>query len=119
MTEVFKAGDFTSGKMAEIFKECFFKDIAHINHKQFGDAYLIPLEVIRVLAIELLGKTEKGRDLMAYAGNDDSCQGFLQLSKEEQLHHIDDFFLGGIEDWLTALAYMIESTPQTPRLKKD
>jgi hypothetical protein len=119
MIKVFKAGDFTSGKMSEIFKECFFKDIAHINHKQFGDAYLIPSETLRVLAIELFSKTKKGREFMVHAGNDDSGQGFLQLHEEDQLHHIDDFFHEGIEDWLTAITYIISSTPRTPRLKKD
>lgn len=30
------------GKMGEIFKQCYFRDIAIINHKQFGKSYMIP-----------------------------------------------------------------------------
>ncbi len=39
----FKAGDFTSGKMGEIFKGVFMDSrTTIINHKQFGDCYVIP-----------------------------------------------------------------------------
>jgi hypothetical protein len=39
----YKAGDFTSGKMGEIFKNCFMDSrTVVINHKVFGDCYMIP-----------------------------------------------------------------------------
>lgn len=39
----YKAGDFTSGKMGEIFKSVFMEPYTTvINHKQFGDCYIIP-----------------------------------------------------------------------------
>ena len=39
----FKAGDFTSGKMGDIFKSVFMDSkTTVINHKQFGDCYVIP-----------------------------------------------------------------------------
>ena len=39
----FKAGDFTSGKMGEIFQTSFMSNkVAIIKHKQFGRAVLVP-----------------------------------------------------------------------------
>jgi hypothetical protein len=42
-TNKFRAGDFTSGKMGQIFKEVFMgRETTIINHKQFGECYVIP-----------------------------------------------------------------------------
>ena len=38
---IYKAGDFTNGKMNDIFKEAFGCGSASINHKQFGSFYLV------------------------------------------------------------------------------
>jgi hypothetical protein len=54
MSNEFKAGDFTSGKMGEIFKTCYMGGLAIINHKQFGNAYLIPEDEIRLMALAKL-----------------------------------------------------------------
>ena len=53
---IFKAGDFTSGKMGQIFKEAFMGlETTTINHKQFGDCYLIPKSEMKQAVNFMLG----------------------------------------------------------------
>jgi len=86
----FKAGDFTSGKMGEIFKSCFIDDIAVINHKQFGKAYMIPDVFFRVLAQNQLLKNKKFRDFADM--NFGSVQSFIQSDDEASFQEIEEFY---------------------------
>lgn len=56
MNNKFKAGDFTSGKMNEIFKVAseFFSDGAKINHKQLGDFSLVGDKMVETIYNEIL-----------------------------------------------------------------
>ena len=108
MIDKFKAGDFTSGKMAAIFKACFFRDVAHISHKQFGNAYLVPEDIVRVAAL---------CNWLKMPGVLDYIENFLSMSAEDfskqdidyQKHSIEDFYQEEFNDWLDILY-------QSPRL---
>lgn len=104
MNNKFKAGDFTSGKMGEIFKSCFIKDLAIINHKQFGRAYMVPEEIIAVGALAALEKNcNFQRFSKGLCGKDSSYEDFLKENRETQMHHIEDFFETEFDSWLDVL----------------
>ena len=62
MNNEFKAGDFTSGKMGAIFKSCHLDKLAVITHKQFGVAYLVPENEIRLMVLDKLKALDIGGD---------------------------------------------------------
>ncbi|MCP4267999.1 MAG: hypothetical protein GY777_20915 [Candidatus Brocadiaceae bacterium] len=93
MSNEFKAGDFTSGKMAEIFKTCCFQDLAIINHKQFGKIYMIPEELIAAMTINAFIASPKGIEFIEFKCG--SMDNFKEKTREDQL------MLIGSEDWDT------------------
>jgi len=100
MSDEFKAGDFTSGKMGEIFKSCFIKDMAVINHKQFGKAYMIPEEIVRVVVINLLSKhNEFYKYSKGICGRNSDIQAFMKLEAKAQMHYIEDFYETEFDTW--------------------
>ena len=102
--DVYKAGDFTSGKMSEIFKQCFIKDLAKINHKQHGMAYMIPEEIIRVLALVLFDKVPGGRE---YALVVSPKKGdFIKLHQDDQMHAIEDFYNEEFDSWFGLVCHI-------------
>jgi hypothetical protein len=104
MIKEYRAGDFTSGKMSEIFKECYLKDIAVINHKQFGKSYLVPEEIIRVCVLNILLK-QKGfiRYIKGIVDKDSGEHEFLQQDIKFQMHFIEDYFEDEFETWFSVL----------------
>ena len=105
----FKAGDFTSGKMSEIFKECYINDTAVINHKQFGVSYLVPEDLIRVQCLLFLQSDPKFVEFQRFAVGDPvlkkgkESQEFSKLPKEDQMHWIEDFFEEEVDTWLEVI----------------
>jgi hypothetical protein len=104
----FKAGDFTSGKMGEIFKDCFFKDIAIINHKQFGRAYMIPECKVKEAVLLALHLAPKFAEYEIYCtsdvkGKDTAQRKFAELDNDVQIHMIEDFFEDEFENWFEIL----------------
>lgn len=100
MENIFKAGDFTSGKMAEIFKSCFFGgdfgDLAIINHKQFGTAYLIPEDSIRIACTLILNRSKSFQNYMNYCDRD----GDFWTNEEEAIFHfIGDYYEDHVNHW--------------------
>jgi len=105
MNNIFKAGDFTSGKMGDIFKQCYLHRIAIINHKQFGQSYMIPKESFKTLALNELLKIDGFLFFVQdeFAGDTDGIETFKQADDEECFNAIDDFFNRGffeIDDYL-------------------
>ena len=74
----FKAGDFTSGKMNEIFRAAaeYFSDGAKINHKQLGDFSLIGDRMVETIYNEIL-RTNFGIFKSADDGLYKSCFNFI------------------------------------------
>tara|TARA_R110002111_G_scaffold44030_8_gene80255 strand:+ start:1853 stop:2176 length:324 start_codon:yes stop_codon:yes gene_type:complete len=104
MSNEFKAGDFTSGKMGDIFKACFLRGGAQINHKQFGSAFLIPEETIRDIVLIILFKR---KDFKRYATGichmDSDLSDFAKLNPENQKHYIEDYFEDECDNWYQVL----------------
>lgn len=86
MNNKFKAGDFTSGKMNEIFKVAseYFSDGAKINHKQLGDFSLVGDRMIETIYNEIL-RTNFGIFKSADDGMYKSCFNFI----DEDVKSID------------------------------
>ena len=103
----FKAGDFTSGKMGEIFRECFIKDGVVISHKQFGKAYLIPEDIIHAI---VLFKLEKNAEFNEFASFRDSKDGtfkdYLSLESDLQMRVIQAYFSNDFEYWFDVLIFL-------------
>ena len=109
MIDIYKAGDFTSGKMGQIFKNCFKKDFVVINHKQFGNAYLVDESIIRTMAVDRL------QDKELFVKYQEFCTGWNKESKhnsyrlfgllheDDQKHFIEDFFEEEFHSWFEIL----------------
>jgi hypothetical protein len=106
----FKAGDFTSGKMGDIYKECYKNEVAVINHKQFGISYLVPEIVIISQCLMLLQADDKFLEFQKFALCDPSIKKekapleFLKLPRDAQMHWIEDFFEEEFDTWLEVLS---------------
>lgn len=107
MSNKFKAGDFTSGKMADIFKACYIRDIAVISHKQFGESYMIPSEFFRVLAKKHLLKNPRFKEFSDM--NFGSAQAFLQAEDSHCFEEIEEYFGGeiDIDNWFDVLNHIL------------
>ena len=109
----FKAGDFTSGKMNEIFKECYLNDTAVINHKQFGVSYLVPEDLIRVQCLMFLQADHRFTEFERFAIGDTGLenkmadQEFSKLAKKDQLHWIEDFFEEEVDTWMEVMVLIV------------
>ena len=100
----FKAGDFTSGKMGEIFKECFLQDVAVINHKQFGKAYMIPESIVRTMVLNILEKRNHFKEYAkGWEHKDSTFQDFLKLDENEQMHVIQDYYSDHFGSWFEVI----------------
>jgi hypothetical protein len=104
----YKAGDFTSGKMGEIFKNCFTHDYVPINHKQFGDMYLVDQEIIKTMAIRgLQTDSEFVKHAEFYTGGLEAPQSepkiFRLMCDETQFQCVRDFYEGHISNWFEVL----------------
>jgi hypothetical protein len=86
----FKAGDFTSGKMGEIFKECFFRDVVVINHKQFGKAYMMPDDLVKAMVFNILEKRPTFVEFVSTGDN--TITDFFLLEDEKQLSVVSSYF---------------------------
>ena len=61
----FKAGDFTSGKMSEIFKHCFTEESTTvINHKQHGKLFMIPERYMAFMVNRALHQNKHFNDFL-------------------------------------------------------
>lgn len=107
MNNIFKAGDFTSGKMGEIFKQCYIHDIAIIDHKQFGRAYMIPDVFFRVLAKNELLKIKEFTEFVEI--NFGSVDEFALADDNRCFEKIEGYFGGELEffDWFSILSHAI------------
>tara|TARA_R110000824_G_C15002762_1_gene656421 strand:+ start:415 stop:738 length:324 start_codon:yes stop_codon:yes gene_type:complete len=104
MSNEFKAGDFTSGKMGEIFKACFLRGGAEISHKQFGNAFLIPEDTIREIVLIILFKREDfERYVTGICHMDSDPSDFAKLKPESQKHYIEDYFEDECDNWYQVL----------------
>ena len=99
--ERYKAGDFTSGKMGEIFKTCFQQDSVLINHKQFGDMFLINSDNVRVLCVV---------DYLAKIGIDGD-HWLKSESEKDQLSILNKAYGMNFDNWLDMLFY--SANPET------
>ena len=104
MSSEFKAGDFTSGKMGEIFKECFLKSGTKITHKQFGNAFLISESTIREIVLILLFKRKDFvRYITGICHKDSDTNDFAKLDPKCQKHYIEDYFEDECDNWYQVL----------------
>ena len=104
MSNEFKAGDFTSGKMGEIFKECFLRDVAVINHKQFGKAYMIPESIVRTMVLNILEKRNHFKEYAkGWESKEAKFQDFLKLDEGEQMHVIQDYYSDHFGSWFEVM----------------
>ena len=86
----YKAGDFSSGKMGKIFKQCFTEDKVIINHKQFGRAYMISEDIIATQVILLFVGilVDQGHCSTPYI-KDEIYMALINLAITEQFLFID------------------------------
>lgn len=97
--KTFKAGDFTSGKMGEIFKTCHHSlDLATISHKQFGDANLIPVEFIEFIATRGLSRNCLFNQFLD-SERSMSIDDFMSFKSETKFEIVNDFLCDGFTSW--------------------
>lgn len=105
----FKAGDFTGGKMGEIFRTCCFQDLAIINHKQMGRIYMMPEDLVRTITLNLIfNKSTGGRfypDFVNYIKDAlrISAADFKAMKSHDQLRVVSSFCDDEFKNWLEAL----------------
>tara|TARA_R110000851_G_scaffold301271_1_gene457635 strand:- start:59 stop:403 length:345 start_codon:yes stop_codon:yes gene_type:complete len=104
----YKAGDFTSGKMGEIYKNCFKDDYVVITHKQFGKMYLVDEEIIKNMAIGRLQlDNEFVKHSESYTGELEMPEAqpkvFRLMCDETQIQCVKDFYEGHISNWFEVL----------------
>jgi hypothetical protein len=106
----YKAGDFTSGKMGKIFKQCFSEDKVIINHKQFGRFYMVSEDIFAndtlITFLDKCGveKPYKNHPLL-------SCDRELQfalIDKSIQENNPDKWCETTANDWCDLLAMVSE-----------
>tara|TARA_R110002020_G_scaffold318054_1_gene533653 strand:- start:456 stop:833 length:378 start_codon:yes stop_codon:yes gene_type:complete len=102
--KTFKAGDFTSGKMGEIFKSCYIEDgITTISHKQFGLSYLIPEQYVKFVCIHII-KQDKGiLDLLKEDHSISVVNEFLTGDSNDGLEFISNYFMVDLDTWFEVL----------------
>ena len=101
----FKAGDFTSGKMGEIFKSCHNSlDLVCIDHKQFGSANLIPVEYIAHIVCRSVRRNNKFKEfmLLEYLGID-----FIELNYDDAFDIVNDFLCKGFDSWFDMMTGLV------------
>ena len=109
--KTFKAGDFTKGKMKDIFINCYQGDVdcVRIRHESFGDSYLIPVNTAKVMC---LGAALKDESLSKYIGlhKDDESKSILEFSMENEtdyiMHLFCDYFEIEFMSWFELLIFM-------------
>ena len=104
----YKAGDFTSGKMGDIFRNCFRDDYVIITHKQFGRSYLVDEDIIKSMAITKLQLDSKFvKHYQFYTGGLETAEpepkDFRLMCDEVQMQCIRDFYEGHISNWFEVL----------------
>ena len=99
----YKAGDFTSGKMGDIFKTCYLSlDLSVINHKQFGESNLIPVEYIEFLITCALRKNclfNEFLDSERHMSFDD----FSSFKSDTKFEIVNDFLCDGFTSWFDVM----------------
>lgn len=103
----YKAGDFTSGKMGEIFKKCHQSlDLVYIDHKQFGAANLISEEYIAFIVCRSVGLNEKFKKFYfeEYSGTGIE---FVDLNYEMAFNVINDFLCDGFASWFDMMTGLL------------
>ena len=101
MSNEFKAGDFTSGKMGDIYKECYRNELAVINHKQFGKAYLIPEQFLCELVVNNLHKNKKFKTFIKGIKINNENE-FFDNDSEELLLIVESYFKVKLSNWVDA-----------------
>ena len=100
----FKAGDFTSGKMGEIFKTCHMDKLAVITHKQFGTAYLVPEDEIRLMALDKLRAFDVSGNNMNHAcGTVESVKEFVSSLTSQNAQTYNEIKDLKLDTWLDVL----------------
>ena len=100
----YKAGDFTSGKMGEIFKTCHHSlSLAEITHKQFGNANLIPVEYIEFIVTRGLSKNDEFNSFLESDEVKMSVDDFIELESQVKFDIVNEFLHGGFMSWFDVM----------------
>lgn len=113
----YKAGDFTSGKMGQIFKDVFFdNNTTVINHKQFGECYMIPKERMKEAVNFVLGSfldikiKESGGKLECFSGANLTLSD-ISIEYHDEALRLFDRNCEGLQDdfdFFTALEKLVD-----------
>lgn len=102
---MYKAGDFTNGKMNEIFKKCGAECAVKVSHKQFGDTFLLSEDFVADSAIKMLLSNSKFNDFYR--------DSLVDLSRDEQLQEVSEYFGINFCDWGNMLFIITYSLGQS------
>mgnify|MGYP001544490442 CR=1 FL=1 len=113
-TPNYKAGDFSTGKMGEIFKQTNKKQYSIISHKQFDNFVLIKEDFVKELVLLILTKDSDFIQVMrnstkAYDFDIDLVnliKLYDVLGEEYILKSISDFFDDRFESWFEILVFL-------------
>ena len=104
----FKAGDFTSGKMGDIFKSCHHSlDLVFVDHKQFGAANLIPEEYIAFIVVRALKDNTHFKGFIESECDGLSFLGFTELTYDDAFNVINDYLCEGFSSWFDVMVGLI------------
>jgi hypothetical protein len=109
MNRRFKAGDFTSGKMGEIYKTAYMCDYAIIDHRQFGRSYLLNQDVEQMRLWQLMKLVPGFDEYIKHLCHGEDHEDFELLHFDDQLHGISDFFEHEVTDFSEALTLVINA----------
>jgi len=102
--KTFKAGDFTKGKMSNIFSECFHGQAAcaRISHNQHGDAYLMPVYIIKLIALSIAGNDDRLSEYILCASDHKELsmlEASMDMHDDYLIHVIGDHFETELNSW--------------------
>lgn len=104
----YKAGDFTSGKMNEIFKQAY-NSCSVIRHKQFGDFYMLPESFVADIATHIFVSNHEDYYLTLQTG-----KAFDLLNEDVRKETIEGFYVEAFDNWWEILERVYYESPHVP-----
>ena len=102
---MYKAGDFTNGKMNEIFKTAYHSGLTQVNHKQFGKFTMVSEECAADMVMMIMLQDPD------FAIQYDKIYGMdtplLDLCREDQLQAVSDHCWQSANCWAEMLHHII------------
>ena len=108
---MYKAGDFTNGKMNEIFKTAYDRGLSQVSHKQFGKFSLVSEDFAADMVMMIMLQAPD------FAMQYDKIHGrdtpLLDLCRDGQLQAVRDHCWQSANCWVEMLSHIINDNDFT------